>query len=618
MPESGASNPIFFSKRKEKFFLEVGFVSLIVLCAILFNFRMHRYGIHGLGDVRWHMTWIQHFYHQLSEGILYPRWLAGTNFGYGSPTFVFYPPLIYYFGSFLKLIGLNIEDSIAVLVTFSIANSGVSFYLYASGKWGRLPALSGAIAYMISPVFLALINGGVLGFIFALAWIPLGLYLTEATVRTSVTWRLFISLSLLWFGLALIHLPSLLVYATAWSVYVLCSVRPWKRILKVLLSAPIGWALASFYIVPNLLEQKHVSIDYMLASQGGFKDEMLSIIGELSGGISNVYVQQFLTILALGALAYILSTKQAGTSSSISKSTIYRWLGAWLVIIFLMSEWAWPLWRLSPTLQKIETTFRLAGLLFFIEAVFFSLAACQLLSVLSLVSRRSPKILKVIPCILIVSIGLFLAHDFLQGYRFLQAYPTLQSPGNGVVPNEIWVRNIVENPYVENLVDVPEYRPFKSVYENSIPEKETYSDSGIPETGAVNQQTFLPTPMPGTPRISIRAGESRVSDVNWKSYKRSFKIEAETDSVIGIRTYYYPAWHLTVDGASQELVQAEDGTLEFSAEAGVHQVELSYRKTTPYKLGIFISVVTLGALVLTRLILTRLKLQARKRLRVGN
>jgi hypothetical protein len=34
------------------------------------------------------LTWLRHFYAQRGEGIWYPRWIAGTNSGYRSPTFV--------------------------------------------------------------------------------------------------------------------------------------------------------------------------------------------------------------------------------------------------------------------------------------------------------------------------------------------------------------------------------------------------------------------------------------------------------------------------------------------------------------------------------------------------
>ncbi|MBD2078390.1 hypothetical protein [Leptolyngbya sp. FACHB-17] len=89
-------------------------ISLIGGAAIVIAWKMIRDGVNGLGDLSWHMTWIQHFAMQLTENV-YPRWLAGANYGYGSPTFVFYPPLVYYLGASFRLLGLNIQQTIAAL-----------------------------------------------------------------------------------------------------------------------------------------------------------------------------------------------------------------------------------------------------------------------------------------------------------------------------------------------------------------------------------------------------------------------------------------------------------------------------------------------------------------------
>jgi uncharacterized membrane protein len=77
---------------------EVWVVLIFVLVAIVVNNKMIRNGIiFESYDLKFHLIWVQLFSQQISEGILYPRWLAGDNYGYGSPTFVFYPPLVYYF-----------------------------------------------------------------------------------------------------------------------------------------------------------------------------------------------------------------------------------------------------------------------------------------------------------------------------------------------------------------------------------------------------------------------------------------------------------------------------------------------------------------------------------------
>ena len=49
------------------------------------------------------VSWIE-AQRTLREGIVYPHWASGPNFGAGEPRFVFYPPLTWMAGSFLGLI----------------------------------------------------------------------------------------------------------------------------------------------------------------------------------------------------------------------------------------------------------------------------------------------------------------------------------------------------------------------------------------------------------------------------------------------------------------------------------------------------------------------------------
>jgi hypothetical protein len=66
-------------------YFHISLVIILLLTAIAVNSNMILNGIKFTShDLSIHIVWLQHFYKHLTGGILYPRWLAGTNFGYGS------------------------------------------------------------------------------------------------------------------------------------------------------------------------------------------------------------------------------------------------------------------------------------------------------------------------------------------------------------------------------------------------------------------------------------------------------------------------------------------------------------------------------------------------------
>jgi uncharacterized membrane protein len=194
-------------------------IILLASVAIIINQRMIRDGvIFESNDLKYHLIWLQHFYQQLTEGIIYPRWLAGDNYGYGSPTFVFYPPLIYYLGSLLKFIGLDTENAIISLFSLAIFLAGFNFYFSSydasckgfAHRNAKIAALIGALFYITTPYLaLNIYLRGALAELWSLVWIPWGFWLTNKAMMQS-KWRLL--LAIIAALVALTHVPSLLLF----------------------------------------------------------------------------------------------------------------------------------------------------------------------------------------------------------------------------------------------------------------------------------------------------------------------------------------------------------------------------------------------------------------------
>ena len=554
-------------------------ICILILATLIINYRMIKQGVNGTGDVRWHLAWIQHFYQQITEGVWYPRWLSGTNFGYGSPTFVFYPPLIYYLGSILRLIGFNIEQAMTILLTLAIFLSGLTFYIYGRNRWDKLAALVGALYFMNTPAIIAYANGGVILNLFAVALIPLGAYLTEQSMTKP---KARISLAIFWTVIAFTHTPSFLLWTIAFLGYLLFFLTKYsyKSVLATLLSSMLGWGMASIYLVPAILEKSSVNIDYPRLSKGGF--EMLDLLELFKSGISDITNKQLLAVLTMAIICFL------GYRHNQSKiKETFGWLIFIGIVLFFISNLSWTIWRSSITLQTVETSWRIGGLLY------FGTAGLSALAVSSIFQLKLP--LKLFLSVIIASIIMM---NFQYGYSLTRQNPTLHSGGKGKVFVKQWLETIFYDPYSDKLIDVPEFRP---LIHDKIPSnypRERYTDAGIPyiEKGSPS----FPIPALGEPRYSLVQGKAEIVQSKWENYEREFKITVTETSTIKIRTYTYPAWHLYVNNQSHPILQADDGTILFNLEPGSYQVVLRYDWTPAFKAGVVLSILSFGALMVLK------------------
>ena len=566
--------------------IDTGIILILLLATLLINWRLIRDGITGLGDVRWHLTWLQHFSKQVSEGIWYPRWLTGTNFGYGSPTFVFYPPLVYYLGAGLRAIGFTFEQMVNILFAGGVFLSGVSFYAFGRFRWGRIPGLFGALAYMLSPGLLGVAHGGGIAPLYSFVWLPLLMLLTDKSVDSL---RARSVLALVWTLVALTHLPSLLIYAIASLPYSLYRLRaqPWRTKFHVLLSAPIGWGIAAFFLVPAILEQRYINIDYMLASQDGFKASMMSVMDKLANGWRDRTVQQWLACVAFALIAAIGYAKQPRKQKA---TAIVLFIA--FCIIFLISDWSWPLWKIAPVIKKIEYSTRINRLLYLAQA---SLCAMAIHSLSQTNPQSSParnKRFLQLPLIAVICAILF--SNFKAHHLEVRKFPGLYSSGNGIMLNRDWMETIVNDPFNDRLIDVPEYRPRLEMEQAFV--KEVQTGKGLPEVKS-SVSGSLPTPQPNQPQVEVTEGEADVSVLAWKSQHRTISISASTAASIIVRTYNYPAWKLSVNGAGHSTRTAFDGRIQFDLEAGEYEVVLRYGMTPAFWLGIGASILSAATFI---------------------
>lgn len=211
------------------------------------------------------------------------RWVPDMGYQYGYPQFLFYPPSVYYIGSLIHLIGIQIIDSVKILFIAGLVLSTFFMYLFLktflegevkekSFSRVTLPSFVGAMLYTYAPYkALEVYVRGALSEFWSLVFYPLiflSIYLLITKKR--LTDLVFFSLSV--GGLMLTHNLMTLIFAPiaiVWTLVLLILKKEKWVIFKIIAGGFLGIGLASFFTLPVIFEGKYVHLETL---QGGYFD----------------------------------------------------------------------------------------------------------------------------------------------------------------------------------------------------------------------------------------------------------------------------------------------------------------------------------------------------------
>lgn len=88
----------------------------------------------------------------IESGILYPRWAADFNYGYGSPLWNYLAPLPHYLsGVHHVLTQANPETSVRSVLVLCLFMGGLGLFCFVRRRWGTYAGILAASAYLYSP-----------------------------------------------------------------------------------------------------------------------------------------------------------------------------------------------------------------------------------------------------------------------------------------------------------------------------------------------------------------------------------------------------------------------------------------------------------------------------------
>ena len=131
----------------------------------------------------------------------------------------------------------------------------------------------------------------------------------------------------------------------------------------------IGLAIASFFLLPAILEQKYIDIASMKGVIGDIKNAVFGvglpfIPSKLDFQVSHILFHQTLAILIIVAINLVF----LGKEKNIWRSNIF-WSLFLLGLFLMMSAVSLPIWESSSILQKVQAPWRLLSIFSFGGAI---------------------------------------------------------------------------------------------------------------------------------------------------------------------------------------------------------------------------------------------------------
>lgn len=522
---------------------------------------------HDLPD---HLAYSRQFENGWSEGVIYPRWHAELNYGWGEPTGVFYPPLLYSFTSAINKLfqpGLLVSLFIALGLFSFIGTLGV--FLLGKTLGSLKAAWLAALLFVLFPFRYFELHASGLFSQFAasnfLPWLILCLWRIQRSTSSDSLLSKAIPLALTYALIILTNLP-LAVMSTyliaAWFIGSSLLKRSIGLLFPTLVGGLIGVGISSVYLLPAILELPHLHIphsestplyqsNFIFQSEGSWMAEGLQSLFQRLGIFS---ILPFASALIFLLLAYKLakSTIRQGVYFLLLPLLIFS-----VFSFFLLTPSSEFLWQYLPFLQQVNMPWRFLSVLSAPGAV---LAAWVCVEILALFIKAQWKLTVnlvtigvLIPLILGIGVIYFLLNNSIEDMN-----------GRGKLSQEPAL-----------------LRSFTQRTAFFLPK-----DAGDPEQLKTHPMVIVKTP--GT--------EVQVEEQT--PHKRTFRVKGDEVSQVVFRIFHFPGWVAECKTHSEtfKLEVKKDpahGRIALSIPEGEHEIVLRFEDTLSRLAGWGISLLSL-------------------------
>jgi hypothetical protein len=490
-------------------------------------------------DVEFHLdTWLEVLAHW-KQGVLYPHWAALAHFGYGEPRFIFYPPASWTLGAALAAI-FPLRFANCIYIWLALAAAGVSMFLLAREWLDSRDATFAAVLYTVNPYHLAIVYWrSAFAELLASSLVPLLLLLLlrndAKRARTGVL--LAFLLAAAW----LINAPAAVMihYSLALMVVILALRQHSFRLgLVAAVAVALGAALAAFYLVPAIYEQRWINIAQSISPGARPLDNFLFV--HTDDPDHDVFNRVISWIACAEILVTLLAAFFARTWRSRNRELwllLVVWAEACSVMMISITN---PLWDILPKLRFMQFPWRW---LLCLSVPFAFLVTMG-------VRRWSARI------------GLYVAALCVLAFVWYH----FQAP---------WWNTVAD------LRELQDNIATSAGYEGT----DEYTPAGAAPAEVDKAARRATVQGPAHAAIQI---------VEWNAERKIIVADMSAPDALALKLFNYPAWRVKVNGAQVEPAVANaTGQMLVPVQTGKNRVEITFIRTWDRTAGGWISVVSL-------------------------
>ncbi len=604
----------------------------------------------GANDARHHVYFLFEFNRVFADGMWWPRWSPDFAFGYGYPFFNIYGPLSHFLAEGLLLSGFSYTGAIETVFGLSVVASAAAMFLFVKDWIGDRAGLIAALVYTYAPYhLLVLYVRGNLAESMAFVWLPLCLWSFRRAVLGQRGWRpawgWVMGAAASYAGLMLTSNLVIVLFTPLLAAYILLLMVQksskksdffqksdfWaipRSALSPILAGLWGLGLSAIFWIPMLLERNYVRVDQWFDGRYDFRDDFLSFFQLFSPrwgfGVSQAgpgdpigfQIGVMPTVLAILGLLLVWRMRHR-----------LRWEAALLalagcVAAFLGLQMAAPLWEMpiiGGILQSAQFPWRWLPITVVAVSLLAGLVMAEgddqdqrrlsrpgqfpVVSPVLSAKRIEVKPERVdLPTLLLAALILLGSYPMLrveisepaEGPVGLAALMRFERDADELTGSTAWVK------------EIPTWSPMAEYY---IRQDEA-GEPALPVTTKVDMSNvdYATLTLGSVAHNTIMEEVYFCTDLD----PAAKQCAPRDDQRIVFNHFYYPGWRaFLLDGLHGEkvrelpIVPEESGTLGRMTvpipATGDGFILLEYGTTTPRTVGLWVSVISLGLLILGKI-----------------